>query len=735
MKLKLANLVPIILSIFFIIAFLWIELSPPGKSIIRDKLNDIMVSLDYTRYAVKSSLLLHKIKLNKNVNNIIVINIQDSKYLSDLDNISNKYKTISTVINKLIQGHPRAIASDIIITHPLAELAKDIEKILHKNVLSNPETRNILKIYDANFKKLIVKNNIILPVLQTEEYIKYSNLPKSIFKLKKDNFPLHKIRGYIANYEDLQSSVKYVGFTNLLINDSYANTQHPLLIKNNLDVYPSLALAIAMKLFPERKIKLYTTQIGKQSFLRNIHFGTQVIPTGAKGDIYTPFSTGIFEPKYISANKLLDINFDLGVLNNAIVILNTNMDPLNSNFDILQTKYNIKAQISLLNSILSKMYLYTPYWTQLLTIYLIIALGIIITLSFSILSTGLALTISIFLFLCMVFTNFFAFYYKSIVFNVSSPILLIFLLISINMIFSWLFEAHKKIYIRKFFAQYVPPAYLNLLLENPNAYGFEGKSEELTVLFADIRNFTGISEHLDASGVKSLLNKIFTPMTSVILKNGGTVDKYVGDMVMAFFGAPIANLNHRESALNCALEMLAYTKKMHKTFIAQGLPPVELSIGLNTGIMNVGDMGSEFRRSYTVIGDAVNLGSRIQNITAYYGVKLLVGSNTSKDQNKFVFRMIDKVKLKGKTASETIYEVVGRTKSTREYVIQEIQEHQKALDAYFDKNWDLAIHLFSILADKFPAYKVYTIFLERSQNYKLHNPPEDWDGSHTFTEK
>jgi len=735
MKLRLANLLPISLSIFFIIVFLWIELTPPGKSIMRDKFNDIIVSLDYTRYTVKSSYLVGKIKLNKNTNNIIVINIQDKKIISDIDKLSNKYETIGAIIRKLIKGNPRVIVSDIIITHPLMAIAKDVEAILQKNVLSDPEIRKTLTTHDDNFKDLIVKNNLILPILETNEFIEYGSLPEPILKLKKHNFPLHQIQGYIANYTALQSSVRYIGFTNISTNNDYSNADNPLLVKNNLGVYPSLALAIAMRLFPERKIKLDATQIGNKAYLRKIQFGTQIIPTGSKGDLYTPFNTGIFEPKYISAKDLLSDKFDLSVLNNAIIFLNTNLDPVNVDFDILQTRYNINAQISLLNSILSKIYLYTPYWTQLLNLYLIIAFGVIITLSFNTLRTGTALSISIFIFVCLAVTNISVFYYKHIVLNISSLILLSFLLISINMIFSWLFEAHKKIYIRKFFAQYVPPAYLNLLLDNPNAYGFEGKSEELTVLFADIRNFTGISEHLDASGVKSLLNKIFTPLTSVILKNGGTVDKYVGDMVMAFFGAPIANPSHRESALNCALEMLAYTRKMHKTFTAQGLPPVELSIGLNTGIMNVGDMGSEFRRSYTVIGDAVNLGSRIQSITSYYGVKLLVGSSTCKDQIKFVFRMIDKVKLKGKTTCETIYEVVGRKKSTRDYVLQEIQEHQKALDAYFDKNWDLAIFLFSVLADKFPTYKVYSIFLERSQNYKLHNPPEDWDGAYTFTEK
>lgn len=732
MKIKIF---PALLSIFITILFLWIEISPYGTSVISDKLKDILLGLDYTRYTVKTAILLDKINIKSNPNKIIVVNIQDSKHLLEADKISNKYNTMKDIIDALLKGKPKVIASDVVITHSLTELSEDIEKTLKQKVFNFPQTLKLLQEYDENLKKMIVKNNIILPILQTQGAIQYGRLPKPITKLKAAPFPLYNINGYITNYQALQSSIKYSGFTSTVGNTNYANSKYPLLFRNNLDIYPSLALAIAMQIFPENAIKLNTTKIGNKIYLKSIKFGDQIIPTSNRGYIYTPFYKGAFAPEKISASVILDEAYDLNNLQDAIVILNTNLDPLGTNFDVLQTKYNINAQISMLNSILSKVYLYSPYWGELLNIYLIIALGIIVILCFSLLSTGLSLLILFSIYMCLLITNFVLFYYNNIVLNVSAPIVLGFLLTSINMIFSWLFEAHKKMRIKNFFAQYVPVDYLNLLLDNPNSYGFDGKSEELTVLFADIRNFTGISEHLDASGVKKLLNKIFTPLTCLILKNGGTVDKYVGDMVMAFFGAPIANLNHRESALNCALEMLAYTKKMRKTFIAQGLPPLELSIGLNSGMMNVGDMGSEFRRAYTVIGDAVNLGSRIQSITAYYGVKLLVGSATCHGQSKFVFRMIDKVKLKGKTSAEIIYEVVGRTKSTRDYVLQEIQDHQTALDAYFAKNWDLAIHLFANLADKYPGYKVYTIFLERSQNYKIHNPPEDWDGSHTFSEK
>jgi adenylate cyclase len=226
-------------------------------------------------------------------------------------------------------------------------------------------------------------------------------------------------------------------------------------------------------------------------------------------------------------------------------------------------------------------------------------------------------------------------------------------------------------------------------------FGFEGESREMSVLFSDIRGFTTLSEKLDPQGLKQFLNAYFTPITEIIFRKQGTIDKYVGDMVMAFWGAPLRDHAHAQNAVETALAMLDAMPKMREDFGARGWPEVDIGIGINTGPMNVGDMGSSFRRAYTVIGDAVNLGSRLESLTKYYGVRLLVSDSTR---------------------------------------ASELEAHEAALDAYFAGDWDAAAHRFSALASAFPERLVYGVFVERVAELRQTQAP-GWDGVYAHTAK
>ena len=167
------------------------------------------------------------------------------------------------------------------------------------------------------------------------------------------------------------------------------------------------------------------------------------------------------------------------------------------------------------------------------------------------------------------------------------------------------------------------------------------------MLFCDIRGFTTISESLAADELKQLLNFFFTPMTRIIFEQRGTIDKYVGDMIMAFWGAPVHDNNHQQHAVEAAMAMLNQLAKMQPEFSERNWPEVNIGIGINTGMMNVGDMGSEYRRAYTVIGDAVNLGSRLEGLTKYYGVQLIVSETTAAGLDGILLRRLDRAKVKG----------------------------------------------------------------------------------------
>jgi len=273
------------------------------------------------------------------------------------------------------------------------------------------------------------------------------------------------------------------------------------------------------------------------------------------------------------------------------------------------------------------------------------------------------------------------------------------------------------------------------MLESDQDLGFEGDRREMTVLFADIRSFTTISESLTPTQLKDMLNRFFTPMTEIIFNKNGTIDKYVGDMIMAFWGAPLKDPEHAKHAIDGALAMLEKVEAMKPEMDALGYPPINLGIGLNTGMMNVGNMGSEFRRAYTVLGDAVNLSSRLEGLTKQYGVKLIVGENTREGQDDYIFRRLDKVQVKGKTEPVVIYEPICLVEAASESLLADLEMHEQALDFYYAREWTEAKKLFTQLKENDPDRMIYSIYLDRMSSMNELLLTEDWDGTFEHTSK
>ena len=299
----------------------------------------------------------------------------------------------------------------------------------------------------------------------------------------------------------------------------------------------------------------------------------------------------------------------------------------------------------------------------------------------------------------------------------------------------FLMESMNRRAIKMMFDQYVPPAHIDAMLNDPDNYNFDGESKELTVLFSDIRGFTSISEALSASELKTFLNDFFTPITGIIFENNGTIDKYVGDMVMAFWGAPLTDLDHRKHAVLAGLKMLEKTEELKLQFIERGLPEVNVGIGINSGFMNVGDMGSIYRRSYTVLGDAVNLGSRMESITKFYGVKFLIGEETYDNIEGFLCRLIDKVQVKGKEQPVRIYEPLCLEQEATPELLTLVEEYTAAHDYYVKQEWDKAESCFKVLEQKEANNLLYTVCLERIEKLREQDLPADWDGTFRHTTK
>ena len=306
----------------------------------------------------------------------------------------------------------------------------------------------------------------------------------------------------------------------------------------------------------------------------------------------------------------------------------------------------------------------------------------------------------------------------------------------VGLLAQYLTEAHSRRQLKAVFGQYVPPEVVEEMSRNPDQnFSVEGESRELSVLFCDIRSFTTISESLAADELKQLLNHFFTPMTRIIFEKRGTIDKYVGDMIMAFWGAPVQDPLHPRHAVEAALAMLEQVVELRPEFAERNWPQVEIGIGINTGLMNVGDMGSEYRRAYTVIGDAVNLGSRLEGLTKYYGVKLIISESTAGSLDGFVLRCLDRVKVKGKHEPVTIYEPVGHAAGVSRELVQDVNESNQAMQHYFAGKWETARSAFQTLRDAVPERKLYGLYLERIDTLQSNGVAEGWDGVFEHTSK
>ncbi|HAG91992.1 MAG TPA: hypothetical protein DCL41_08975 [Bdellovibrionales bacterium] len=308
------------------------------------------------------------------------------------------------------------------------------------------------------------------------------------------------------------------------------------------------------------------------------------------------------------------------------------------------------------------------------------------------------------------------------------PVLLLLTIYLCLTTYRYLTEERGKKELRQTFQKYVSPSIVEEILSDPKNIELGGKKMDLTVFFSDVRGFTTISEKLDPHALSELLNEYLTPMTEIVFKNQGTLDKYMGDAVMAFFGAPIPIEKHAHFACRAALESLDKLFELQKEFEARGLPLIDIGIGLNSGEVSAGNMGSKTVRSYTVMGDAVNLASRLEGINKQYGTRIVISEFThSRVKEVFACREIDWVRVKGKTKPVKIYELIKEGALAKEDQTH-LDTYNQAYSLYRSQNFVDAQELFSKALDMKPDDQVSQMFLSRCSNYISEPPGEDWDG-------
>ncbi len=294
-----------------------------------------------------------------------------------------------------------------------------------------------------------------------------------------------------------------------------------------------------------------------------------------------------------------------------------------------------------------------------------------------------------------------------------------------------IFVAEKDVReLKRAFSSYVSPQLLQIIIKNPESLKLGGEKRRITVLFSDIRGFTSLSEKLDPEKLVNLLNTFLTPMTEIILRNGGMLDKYIGDAIMALFNAPVNVEGHAERACSSALEMVRRLEELNPKFEKEYGVRLSIGIGINTGEAVVGNMGSKQRFDYTAIGDTVNLASRLEGLTKLYGVNIILSEFTKREVgDEFLTRKLDVVRVKGKERAVAIYELLENTGENREMA----RSFERALEEYMRGSFETAALLFEEISIRF-GDRASGVFVKRCREL-LQNPPEDWTGIYVAREK
>ena len=556
-----------------------------------------------------------------------------------------------------------------------------------------------------------------------------------------DRIPFIKAEGYTANLDMLQTKAFSGGFfDNPLIDDDGVYRRVPLLQEYKGMLHESLALALTRTALGSPGLELIVESSHEHEnelFLEWIKIGDVIIPVDERAAILIPYLGPQKSFSYISAIDVLNKSTPIEDLNGKIALfgasapglLDLRTTPLEAAFPGVEIHANI------IQGILDQTVMHQPAYTTGFEFLLLFILGLILSFLLPTLSPLWGSITSASMLLLLISVNLSIWSTYQLVFPIASQVLLVITLFILHMTYGFFVETRGKRRLAHLFGQYVPPELVNEMSMKMQEIKLDGEIREMSVLFADVRNFTTISEGMDPKELTQLINGFLTPITEVIQQQRGTIDKYMGDAVMAFWGAPLADSQHALHTLTAAMDMIQRINQLKAQFEAQGWPEIIIGVGINTGEMNVGNKGSEFRVDYTVLGDAVNLASRLEALTRVYGVGIIVGENTRHAVAEFEYRELDRVKVKGKDNPVTIYEPLGLRETIDDSVRVELGQFHLGLKHYRARRWDDAEREILALSQENPQKMIYQIYLERIVQFRQQPPPDDWDGSYIHTSK
>lgn len=608
--------------------------------------------------------------------------------------------------------------------------------------------------YDAVFAKSLENKPVVLGYYFTSDRDGRVNgvLPAPV--MDREALQGRPIRftswnGFGANIDTLARAAPLAGFFNSITEGDGVVRSIPLLAEYKGQYYESLSLAMFRMLvgqpgvapgFPQEKFLTRNYQ-GLESILLKQGPKTLAIPVDDRVATLVPFrgpggaSGGSY--RYVSASDVLAGKMPPGQLKDKIVLIGTTAPGL---LDLRvtpvgETYPGVETHANVISGFLDGKVFVKPDYALGFEVVVLVLSGLTLALALPLLSAPRAVATSAAVTAALVGLNFWLYSTYGLVLPLATALVMALTAFALNMSYGYFVESRSKRELANLFGTYVPPELVDEMVKDPDSYSMKASAKELTVMFCDMRGFTRMSETMEPTQLQALLNSVFSRLTDLIRSNRGTIDKYMGDCVMAFWGAPVETPEHAALAVKTSLEMAQAMRQLNEEHRSKGLPEIGIGIGLNTGSMCVGDMGSDIRRSYTVIGDAVNLGSRLEGLSKIYGVEIVVSASTRELAAGFVWQELDKVRVKGKDQAVAIFCPVALPGQLDKQVGSELREWVLALRAYRDQDWDdCDVHLLNLQRMNAQKY-LYRLYAERVASMRLLPFDPEWDGATNFETK
>ena len=581
--------------------------------------------------------------------------------------------------------------------------------------------------------------------------VRANSIPEPV--LPKGTFTGRKIRfesgiGYTGNLPVYLKNAASAGHFNPVVDDDGVSRRVPMLLEFDGAYYEPLSLAMVRTYIALRNQGKFPNvepgyaeggRINRDyAGLEWLKVGPLRIPVDETASALIPYRGKRHSFPYLSLADVIKERVDPAQLRGKIALVGTSAPGL---FDLRSTPVDsvypgVEIHANLVAGMLDRSIKGKPAFMLGAEVILLVVGGVVLAVLIPMLSALWATVATLGGLALVVLCNLLVWTKGDMVLPLAAFVLMTGALYVMNMAYGYFVESRSKRQFTDLFGQYVPPELVDRMAADPSKYNMEPRTAQLTILFADVRGFTGISETLKPEELREYINEYLTDMSAIIrARFRGTLDKYIGDAIMAFWGAPVDDAQHARNGLLAALAMQRECKVLNAKFAQRGWPPCNIGVGVNSGTVRVGDMGSQVRRAYTAMGDAVNVASRLEGRTKSYGVGILVGEATRQLVPDIVFREVDRIKVKGKDEALTIYEPLGTEAEIGKSLSEELRLWNATLRAYRAQQWDQGeVNLLNLLRMN-PDCGLYQAYAERIADKRRNPPPPAWDGVTVFDEK